>query len=403
MEKSRPPALTSTAAIASPHRSRRSASSAAALVDASLLTSLYDAVGNPAGWANFMEALAQAYPGGRGLFAIHDATFQQSHAQAGGGWEPDAFAAYNQHFVAVNPWIPSLPRRPIGRVVPAEFMLPQRDLIKTEFYSDFLRPAQLDSGVGVTVEQSGTRHMIVSILFPQRTAEHDGDAVGRLQRLVPHLLRVAQLNRQFGGLEARALAAETALDRLATALIVVHANGRIVYLNPPAERIIAAGDGLTVLGQTLATTSASESQALQQLIKSAALTLHNGTAAPGGVMRLSRTSGGAPYEVLVTPLPESAFARTLGAALAAVFVRDPETKTVTSVEWLQHLHRLSPAEARLMQTLLAGDSLDDAADRLGVGKETVRSQLKAIFLKTGTNNQGELIRLALRGVAIFRQ
>jgi hypothetical protein len=177
---------------------------------AGLLSALYDTVGNPNGWSGFIEALAQAYPGGRGLLAVHDTTMRASRAQAGGGWEPDLFAAYNQHFVGVNPWIPNLSKRPIGRVVPAEFMLARADLVKTEFYQDFLKRAGLDSGVGVTVQQDGTRHLIVSVLFPHARAERDPDTVGRLQRLVPHLLRVAQLNRQFAGIETRAAAAEAA-------------------------------------------------------------------------------------------------------------------------------------------------------------------------------------------------
>ncbi len=213
-------------------------------VSAGLLTALYDTVGNAQGWSGFIEALACSYPGGRGLLAVHDVTFRGSWAQAGGGWDPELFAAYNQHFVAVNPWIPSLSRRPIGRVVPAEFMLPRADLTKTEFYQDFLRPAKLDSGVGLTVQQDGTRRMIVSVLFPHAPAERDPDTIDRLQRLVPHLLRVAQLNRQFAGIETRAAAAEAALQHLATALLIVDAVGRVAYHNPAASMIITAADGL---------------------------------------------------------------------------------------------------------------------------------------------------------------
>jgi hypothetical protein len=124
---------------------------------AGLLTALCDTVGNSHGWSAFMEALARTYPGGRGLLAVHDVTLRGSRAQAGGGWDPDLFSAYNQHFVAVNPWIPSLNKRPIGRVVPAEFMLPRADLVRTEFYQDFLRRDKLDSGVGVTVQRNGAR------------------------------------------------------------------------------------------------------------------------------------------------------------------------------------------------------------------------------------------------------
>lgn len=191
-----------------------------------LLASLYGGVGKAEGWSQFVDALARFYPGGRAIIAMHDVTRQNSLARAGGQWDPDHFKAYNQHFVTVNPWIPNLPRRQVGKASPAEFLLPRAELVKTEFYNDFLRRAQLDSGIGVTVERNSSRHIIVSVVFPQVTAENDPDALGRLQRLVPHLQRVAQLNRQLEVMERRAIAADAALDRLATAMLIVGSRRR---------------------------------------------------------------------------------------------------------------------------------------------------------------------------------
>jgi DNA-binding CsgD family transcriptional regulator len=43
--------------------------------------------------------------------------------------------------------------------------------------------------------------------------------------------------------------------------------------------------------------------------------------------------------------------------------------------------------------LVTGTRLSEAADSFGVSTETVRTQLKSIFLKTGTNRQSDLARL----------
>ena len=58
---------------------------------------------------------------------------------------------------------------------------------------------------------------------------------------------------------------------------------------------------------------------------------------------------------------------------------------------------LTPAEARLAQCLLAGMSVKQAAKTLGIGYETARKTLKAVFEKTGTHRQSQLV-LVLSGL-----
>jgi DNA-binding CsgD family transcriptional regulator len=52
---------------------------------------------------------------------------------------------------------------------------------------------------------------------------------------------------------------------------------------------------------------------------------------------------------------------------------------------------LTPAEARLALHLVAGETLRSAAVKLSIAYETVRTQLKNIFNKTGTHRQAELV------------
>jgi DNA-binding CsgD family transcriptional regulator len=62
-------------------------------------------------------------------------------------------------------------------------------------------------------------------------------------------------------------------------------------------------------------------------------------------------------------------------------------------EILQALFDLSPAEARVAAMIAEGSSVDTAAQALSVKPNTIRMQLKAIFSKTGTNRQAELVSL----------
>jgi DNA-binding CsgD family transcriptional regulator len=57
---------------------------------------------------------------------------------------------------------------------------------------------------------------------------------------------------------------------------------------------------------------------------------------------------------------------------------------------------LTPAETGLLHELANGRSLTDAARHLNRAQNTVRNQLQAIFAKTGTHRQAELVAKTLR-------
>jgi DNA-binding CsgD family transcriptional regulator len=54
---------------------------------------------------------------------------------------------------------------------------------------------------------------------------------------------------------------------------------------------------------------------------------------------------------------------------------------------------LTPAESRAAAALLAGGTVGDVAARLGVTRNTCKSQLKGAFAKTHTRGQAELLKL----------
>jgi DNA-binding CsgD family transcriptional regulator len=67
-----------------------------------------------------------------------------------------------------------------------------------------------------------------------------------------------------------------------------------------------------------------------------------------------------------------------------------------TAEVLNALFGLSAAEARLAQLLARGESVESAARALDVKPTTARSQLAAIFEKTGTRRQAKLVALLSR-------
>ena len=67
---------------------------------------------------------------------------------------------------------------------------------------------------------------------------------------------------------------------------------------------------------------------------------------------------------------------------------------------LEQIFGLTPAEARLTLLLVGGKTLAEVAETLHLSIATMRSQLKAVFDKTHTHRQAELVVLVSRLAAL---
>lgn len=99
-----------------------------------------------------------------------------------------------------------------------------------------------------------------------------------------------------------------------------------------------------------------------------------------------------PVIIRVLPVDGAASSPFLGAR-AILVLTDLDRKSALQADVLARAFGLSPAEARLGTLIATGISPARAAEELGLARETVRNELKAVFLKTDTHRQSELVAL----------
>ena len=66
---------------------------------------------------------------------------------------------------------------------------------------------------------------------------------------------------------------------------------------------------------------------------------------------------------------------------------------VPTAEVLQGLFDLTPAEARIARGIGLAQTIDALAAAQGLSRETIRSHLRQVLMKTGLNRQAELVSL----------
>lgn len=294
---------------------------------------------------------------------------------------------YLAHFHRLDPWhFASLAH--LDRVVLGCELLPERALIKTEFYNDFARPAGLFRPMGATIRLASGALAVFGIEQPRTRLLFEDDNKKPLERMLPHLRRALQLRLKTRRNPPAQLHADT-LDALAFGVVVCRADGRIVRANAAAEAL--ARGGAIVLrrrGGGLGAVVAAEARALARLINDAA------TGGPGGIVRLTGRSGCIELIALVAPLPGSfGFDGGTPNSCALVALRSPSDSATFSADMLTALFRLSPAQAEIALALYGGRTPEQIAVERGMAISTLRTHLAKIFLRTGTENQRDLVRL----------
>lgn len=363
-----------------------------------LIHQLYAAPGSIEGWQIFLESLRTAVHGSGASLICHDPRSHQGTVAAFAGSDADGMRRYQQHWSAYDPWAlsPKLSLIGEGSVAVGDELIEHAAFRRTAFYCDFGRLYDVGRCMVGMIDTSRQPISVVSINRTERQRAFENDDTGLLGGLMPHLQRSFQLHRRL--VESEALSSDLAalVDSTMHAVIVVNAAGRITFVNQAASRLIASRDGLMIEAGELRTSRAADTTRLRAMIADAVSTSSGEGLAAGGVLAIGRPSGRRPLAALVSPMTQ---ARTLvdDGRAALVCVTDPEQPAVANEDSLRSLFGLTPAEAALTRQLAYGCSLKEAAARLGVTRETVRSRLKTIFEKTDTHAQAELVRLVLCG------
>ena len=323
---------------------------------------VYEAALDPAAWTPVMERFADMV-GGAGGWLSQLSTEDGSGADDADPLarvDPDWPQRYIDHFAQRNPLHHvdnprEYMRRWRPRILTDEDWMPKDDLVRTEFYNDFLKPQGIDSSMMVRLAARGVEIATMNISRAPHRGQFSRSDIETAERVHPHLIRAFDLGRRFA-----------------------------------ATRRLAGG--------RLTATNGADARRLTALIGAAGTS--DGERRAGGSMALATPGRRAPLSVTIAPMRSERFAPVCRGRSVLVCVTDLEANVDLPEQKLRDLFALTRAEARLALALFEGLSPSEAALSFGVSPNTARVQLGHIFEKTGTNRQAELVRLMMRAVGV---
>jgi DNA-binding CsgD family transcriptional regulator len=175
------------------------------------------------------------------------------------------------------------------------------------------------------------------------------------------------------------------------AFLLIDEHGRVHRLSAAAKQVIERGDGLSVMRDRLVSRNAGATDALARIVLQAV----SRQTPQSGSATVPRTVAKQPYRVVAYPLPVARRFLVPNEAAALVEIIDPIPGPASPGEVYRTVYGLTKREAEISALLASGLSLETAAERLGISRNTVRVHLQSLFAKTGTNRQAELMKVLL--------
>jgi DNA-binding CsgD family transcriptional regulator len=184
-----------------------------------------------------------------------------------------------------------------------------------------------------------------------------------------------------------AAAVSAALDGFAAAIFLVDLAARIIYANANGWTLLSAS---TVVRECAGRLTAIDPAADRGLRRS--LLAFRGepfvTAQPMAVPLRAHAGAGTWLAHVTAPIPRRRD------AVASVVIREATIDLTGALAAVASTYKLTPGESRALAAIVDHGGVRPAARALGLSDTTVKSHLRQIFAKTGTNRQADLVRLA---------
>lgn len=316
---------------------------------------------------------------------------------------PEALRSYEDYWVHRNPLVAIGRRKPVGKVLFIHDLMPKEELMRTEIYGEFFAPLELEEKLGAKLADDGSLCAAFGIWRPARIGAFDRSHASLLAGLIPHLQRALQLNFRLADLDMARTASADLLDRLRQATLLVDTACHVLFANRTAEELLSDQSGLCRDAEgVLRADRRVETSSLHKLVAEGAAHAADGDAGAGGPLRISRGGQRPPLTVLVIPLRVETDWLSPRRPAAILFISSPEQDSDPTAASLRRSFGLTQTEAAVAIEVLNGGGLRAAAARLGIAPTTARTHLTAVFDKTGTRRQAELVRVLLQSGSAVR-
>jgi len=303
---------------------------------------------------------------------------------------------YKSHYVKIDRGVSFVKKNPCARLFQNADYMSLEEMDKDEHVQDFLVPQDIKYFAAAISLQPDNKAVT---LAPQRAPQQgpfEAQELALLGAIAPHFFHLNRLTARTKAVGLCGQLTTSALEQLRYPALIVDCQLELLWANDRARALLRADGALALFNRCLYARRSGEQRRLRALVQAAC---QPGLAGCGGAVALSGEEGAPFCSLFVSPLhvaqDDALLVHSRRRRFALLLAQECHPQDPGPLDFLRQLYGLSAQERRLTERLAAGRDLRSASSDLGIGYETARQYLKAVFGKTGTRSQSQLLRLIL--------
>ena len=359
-----------------------------------IISQIYDAALEQEQWTDVIKNITQTLNAEQGYIRIIDTT--SNNVQLCYGYNKDLswVQAFKDYYVHQDPWLNKILKSENSVIACTHHHISNEKYEAMEYYQDFVRPQKIHYGLGGVLNVGKN---ITAYLALNRKKENQGfqnKQLENLQFIAPHLQKALLINEKTRHIDIENNLFRDALSQINSPLLLVNKNGKVLFINPHAEKIIEHQTGINIKNDNISFVSSKQNKILHNLIHQATKNKIHSSLQQGGAMNYIDPFNKTSLSILVTPInPDRTNIDTQSDNNVLLLLNANNQEAPLTTELLIALYKLTTAEARLTVHLCQGLTLAEISEKFSLSINTLKTQLRSCFNKVGVSRQAELVRV----------
>ena len=354
---------------------------------------IYDAAYEGGAWSDALTSLAGLFGSGAAWFFDVDPRENWIRRSTRVGVDTLLLQEYDAYYVNVCPRLSHYIANPMRRVYYDHLHTSERGMERSEYYA-WLSRFQMRHYFAMRVSPDTARPILLTF-HRNRTRGHVTPGDLKLAELIiPHIERAVFIANDVQSAALRMSAFEQITNNASLGIVVVDPSLKVLRVTPTGEKVLAAGNGLSVRQGYLTAENSRDNDALRTSVAAAARAQAEVASVWSTSITIGRASGSRPYRIVVAPLWSEKLTHTSEHPAISVHILE-SARPLFDVQSIAGRLGLTKAEAEIARALASGETIPEYAKRVSRSVHTVRWHLKGAMAKTGTARQVELVRLVL--------